>query len=188
MLLVSLDWNPHYSRFLIFKLFLWVIDLYGKHSQVERLAGGAHLFVRSVQRWMHEHTHMNKNPKPNCSRLAPTIPGVQNLEENRENMLEVRRVAPPTFFLVLSSCEWFVGSALNSPTAEKTGKPWCHSLMSYWRNRSRNMFPFWSIWDFCSCAAHLETIAFSLHECPAPAKLPTWVVCFAQSNKPWEQF
>ena len=43
LLLIPLDRNPHHSWFLIFKLFLWMIELCGKHCHVGSLAGAAHL-------------------------------------------------------------------------------------------------------------------------------------------------
>ena len=37
-----------------------------------------------------------------------------------------------------------------------------------------NLVSCWSVWDFCSCSAHLVTPAFSINICAAPARLSTW--------------
>ena len=209
-LLISLDWHPHCCRLLITKLFLWAIDLCGKHCHAELSAGAAHLLILTTlvsdsrpgkEQQVHVDQKVNMlhdgdfqsassalNAKTDSqeqkteTELLEVISNNSWRSTNLEKMgklLEVRRRRTSIiFFWFWVPVNVFARSAMNFPTTEKTNMPCFRNLMYH-----ATCSLFWSTLDFCSCAAHLETPAFSFNECAVPAKLPTeWCVSHKALN------
>ena len=79
--------------------------------------------------------------------------------------------------LVLICCSlWMCSKTQNTPHAEGPMGPCFHSLMSFWKSSSRNMFRFWSTRKFCfSWVFESDTYAVKSSMCAAPAKSSTWL-------------
>ena len=79
--------------------------------------------------------------------------------------------------LVLICCSlWMCSKTQNTPHAERPMGPCFHSLMSFWKSSSRNMFRFWSTRKFCfSWVFESDTYVVKSSMCAAPAKSSTWL-------------